>query len=263
MTFKRRNAGFTLIELMIVVAIIAIIAAVAIPKLMSARISANENAAVATLRSIAAAQQQIQSACAIDTNADGGGEYAFFAELSGEAPLRTYDAALFGPAPGTDGVDELAPPFLATAFGNTVQDGNGDGVISRQGYYFKIFLPALTVGGLTDSVAEDPAGAGAKAVEVVAATWASDNCEILWSCYAWPVDAQKTGNRVFFINQEGDLLQYHNRDEAYEALALLTIPTFDAALSTEMGGDSFDAPLGLAAMGKTAGDLNVWTAVGN
>lgn len=263
MTFKRRNAGFTLIELMIVVAIIAIIAAVAIPKLMSARISANENAAIATLRSIAAAQQQIQSACAIDTNADGGGEYAFFAELSGEAPLRIYDPAVPGPAPGVAGADELNPPFLATAFGDTVADANGDGVIARQGYYFKIFLPSQTAGGLTDALAEDSTGLGAKVADVVPATWASDNCEILWSCYAWPVDAQKTGNRVFFINQEGDLMQYHNRDEAYEALAIATIPTFDAALSDEMGGSTFDAPLGLAAMGKTSEDGNVWTAVGN
>ena len=108
---------------MIVVAIIAIIAAIAIPKLLSARIAANENAANATLRSIAAAQQQFQSSSAIDTDADGGGEFGFFGELAGGAEMRIFDDTTGLPALGAGVDDLLDPPFLATAFGNIVDDG--------------------------------------------------------------------------------------------------------------------------------------------
>jgi prepilin-type N-terminal cleavage/methylation domain-containing protein len=48
--------GFTLIELMIVVAIIAIIATIAIPNLMESRKSANESNAIAALKHYATAQ---------------------------------------------------------------------------------------------------------------------------------------------------------------------------------------------------------------
>jgi len=54
--------GFTLVEIMIVVAIIALLAAIAIPNLLSARITANTAAAKANVRSLSTAAETFSTA---------------------------------------------------------------------------------------------------------------------------------------------------------------------------------------------------------
>lgn len=115
--FTGAAAGFSLIELLVVVAIILIIVAIAIPNLIRSRIAANESAAVASCRNIVTAEVVYSSTYGI-----------------GYSNTLLQLGPAVGGAPGPNGAD-LIDDVLALgskhgySFTYTPVDANGDGFV--------------------------------------------------------------------------------------------------------------------------------------
>lgn len=213
--------GFTLIELMIVIAIIAIIAAIAIPGLLRARIASNERNASASLKSVVTAEENFRSND-LDRNqvndywtANIAGLYCLQVAATSNAVAALNDI-------GVASADTNRSAATATGFSNANVSYNSALLLTaspKSGYAYQALV--------SDSV-------GTAYAQVTDSGGACHNFGN-FGFYAFPVAWDSTGNHVFIVNEGASVFR---RD--YGTTTSTT--AFTAANTTFNGTDSANYP---------------------
>ena len=156
----KKEQGFSLVELLIVVAIIAIIAAIAVPSMLQARMAANESGAIQGCRTVGSAEVAFsavnnQTYATLANLQAGGFVDNRFTAANGFNGYRYADAAINGAAVAPGGFGVQATPIAADSSGRYNYGINADTIVRFTGLAGAAALPKC---GAQDCAPNDPIG---------------------------------------------------------------------------------------------------------
>lgn len=192
--------GFTLIELMIVIAIIAIISAIAIPNLMEGRVTANDSASAASLKSgVMPAQVAFMATGYLNRDSDSLGEAGTLRMMAGLHPTSASASHAIGQIRCLTGI-----------FADQTNYAGGAGAIGAPayceatGYRFAAYASSLNdADGITTEMLFET---NSVVVPAAAATPInSKNGVRQWAVGCIPQSFGETGRRVFAMNSDGQV----------------------------------------------------------
>jgi prepilin-type N-terminal cleavage/methylation domain-containing protein len=198
-----RSRGFTLIELMIVIAIIAIIAAIAIPGLLSSQRASNERNCSTSLKTIATAEADFRA-----NDRDGNHINDFW--TGNVAGLYTMtNAAITGGSvlSTTDSPLKLIDLSLAAADGDPATPSAGGENIAltnfavpsaKAGYWYQAMIADLTLGSVPEATYQTDTN-GVPNMGSVHNYWK-------FGFVAYP-DSGSTGKYVFILNENNTMFR--------------------------------------------------------
>ncbi|MEW6358035.1 MAG: prepilin-type N-terminal cleavage/methylation domain-containing protein [Planctomycetota bacterium] len=206
--------GFTLVELMIVVAVIVTIAAIAIPNLLRSRMAANETATIGTLRTLATEQALFVKQAEVDQDSDGVGEYGWLCEMAGEVCVRNIA--------GTPNPTPLYTVYITQNLATGGATGTGYG--EKSGYMYRMYLPIVSPTGVAADGGDDRNTDGTPTtwgtpLDPMAVRDVINMQENNFVCQAWPVVLGNTGQRCFVVTPVGEVFGSKMTNQTYNGEA--------------------------------------------